>query len=53
MARDTEFLEIIEFLDQSAKIADTIRVTVVKCLHVQLVDDRVLIPKRVGHSPEL
>src|SRR5205807_329687 len=46
---DTQFLEIIELLDQSAEIADTICVAVVKCLHVQLVDDRVLKPKRVGH----
>src|SRR6476619_7987247 len=39
---DTEFLEIIELLDQSTKIANPIRVAIVKCLHVQLVDDRIL-----------
>src|SRR5439155_15919345 len=50
---DTQFLEIIELLDQPTKIADTIRVAVVKCPHVQLVDDRVLIPKRIRHCLEL
>ena len=45
---DAEFLEIIELLDQSAEIADAVAVAVVKGLDVQLVDDRVLVPKRIG-----
>jgi len=45
---DTEFLQIIELLDQPAKIADAVTVTVMKSLNMQLVDDRVFVPKRVG-----
>ena len=43
-----QLLEIIKLLDQTAKIADPVAVAVVKGLHVQLVDDRVLVPKRIG-----
>src|SRR5205823_3649423 len=50
---DTQFLEIIELLDQAAEIADAIRVAVVKRLHVQLVNDGVLEPKRVRHDLKL
>src|SRR5467141_728988 len=46
---DAKFLEIIELLDQAAKIADAVAIAVVKCFDVQLVDDRVLVPKGVGH----
>ena len=42
-----EFLEIIQFLDQAAKIANPIAVAVVKSFDVQLVDDRVFVPKRI------
>ena len=45
---NTEFLQIIELLDQPAKIADTVTVTVMKSLNMQFVDDRVFEPKRVG-----
>ena len=44
---DAEFLEVIEFLDQPAKIADAVAVAVVKRLDVELVDDGVLVPERV------
>jgi hypothetical protein len=50
---DTQFLEIIELLDQAAKIADAICVAIVKRLHVQLVNDGVLEPKRVRHDLKL
>src|SRR5205085_10507272 len=44
---DAEFLEVIEFLDQPAKIADAVAVAIVKRLDVELVDDGVLVPERV------
>src|SRR5207248_10478899 len=44
---DAEFLEVIEFLDQPAEIADAVAVAVVKRLDVELVDDGVLVPERV------
>ena len=43
-----QLLEIVELLDQTAKIADPIAVAVVKGLHMQFVDDCVLVPKRIG-----
>src|ERR1700682_672407 len=46
---DAEFLQIIEFLDQSAQIADAVTVTVMKSFNMQLIDDRVFVPKRVGN----
>ena len=53
IALDTQFLEIIELLDQAAEIADAICVAIVKRLHVQLVNDGVLEPKRVRHDLKL
>ena len=50
---NTQFLEIIELLDQAPEIADTIRVAVVKSLHVQLINNGVLKPKRVRHDLKL
>src|SRR4051794_5624290 len=44
---DTEFLEVIKLINQSAKIADAIAIAVGEGLDVQLVDDRVFLPKRV------
>ena len=44
-----QILEIIELLDQSAKIADTIIVAVKKSLDVQLVNHRIFIPERILH----
>src|SRR6266436_2340351 len=42
-----ELLQIIELLDQATEIAHSIAVTVAERLDVQLVDDRVLVPKRI------
>src|SRR5437870_12364793 len=47
--RDAKLLEIIQFLDQATEIAHSIAVTVAKRLDVQLVDDRVLVPKRIDN----
>ena len=44
---DAQFLEIIELLDQSAKIADAVAVAVVEGLDVQLIDDGVFVPERI------
>ena len=45
---DAELLEIIEFLDQPPKIANPIAVAVMKCFDMQLINDRVFVPKRIG-----
>jgi hypothetical protein len=42
-----QFLEIIEFLDQPAEIADAVAVAVVKRLYMQFVNDRVFVPERI------
>jgi hypothetical protein len=44
---DTEVLDVIELLDQSAKVTDPVVVAVVEGLDVQLVDDGVLVPEGV------
>src|SRR5256886_9352199 len=46
---NAELLEVIEFLDQTAKIANAVAIAVMEGFDVQLVDDRVLVPKRIGH----
>src|SRR6266403_5452537 len=46
--RDTELLEIIQLLDQTTKISHSVAVAVTKGFDVQLVDDCVLVPKRIG-----
>src|SRR6266550_2679074 len=46
---NAELLEIIELLDQAAKIADAVAIAVMEGLDVQLVNDRVFVPKRIGH----
>src|SRR5436190_24334247 len=42
---DPQLLEIIQFPRQPTKIADAITIAVAKRAHVQLVDDRVLVPQ--------
>src|ERR1043166_6362964 len=44
---DSEFVKIIELLDQPAKIAHPIAIAVVKRLNVQLVYYGVFVPKRI------
>ncbi len=44
---DAEFLQIIQLLHETAKVAHAVAIAVEKCLNVQLVDDRILVPKRV------
>ena len=43
-----KLLEIIELADQAPEIAHSVAGAVLESLYVQLVDDRVLVPKRVG-----
>src|SRR6185312_13850956 len=45
---DAEVLEITQLLGQTCEIADAVIVAVGKRLHVKLVNDRVLVPERVG-----
>src|SRR5207248_2408 len=47
--RDAKLLEILELLNQAAKIADAVTIAVMKGFDMQLVDDRVFVPKRIGH----
>ena len=47
---DAQFLNVIEFLDQPREIADAIAVGIVEGLDVHLIDDRVLVPKRIRCS---
>src|SRR5262249_38394170 len=47
---DAQLLDIVEFLNQPAEIAYTVVVAVLERLYVQLVNDRVLIPERVGRA---
>src|SRR5262249_58252241 len=46
-AGDAEILEIIQSLNQSWEVADSIGVAVFKCTHMQLIDDSVLEPQRI------
>src|SRR5260370_12029955 len=45
---DTELLEIIQLLDQTTEIPHSVAIAVTKSFDVQLVDDCVLVPKRIG-----
>jgi len=45
--RHAEMLEIIKFLDQPLKIADAIVVGIEERFYMNLIDDRIFIPKRV------
>src|ERR1035438_3741312 len=44
---DSQFLQIIELLFKSLKIADAVPVTVVKRANVDLIDDCILVPKSI------
>src|SRR5260370_733874 len=46
--RDAELLEIIQFFNQTTEIPHSVAVAVTKGFDVQLVDDCVLVPKRLG-----
>ena len=46
-ARHPQLLQIIQLPQQAGKIADAVAIAVGKAAHVQLVEDRVLIPERV------
>ena len=46
--RDAQFLQIIELLGEADEIADSVLVAVRERLDVKLVDDRVLVPQRIG-----
>src|SRR5215470_5378592 len=48
----TQVLEIVHFLNQARKIADSVRVAVLECLNVELVDYRVLIPEGVRNASQ-
>ena len=45
---DAELVEIVELLDQPAKIPYPVAVAIVKGLNMQLVDDCVLVPERIA-----
>src|SRR3990172_7248085 len=45
---DAEVLEVIELLDQPAKIPDPVLVRIGEAAHMELVDHRVLVPQRIG-----
>ena len=47
MRVDAELLDVVELLDQAAKVADAVVVAVEERLDVQLVDDGVLVPERI------
>src|SRR5215471_15931856 len=42
-----EFLQIIQLLHETAKVAHAVAIAVAKRLNVQLVDDGVFVPKRI------
>ena len=58
-ARHSQLLQIIQLAEQAGKIADAVAVAVGKAAHVQLIQDRILIPERVRsanlavHSPQV
>ena len=45
---DAQVLDVVELVDQSAKIADAVAAFVAEGLDVQFVDDGVLVPERIG-----
>jgi hypothetical protein len=49
---DAELGDVVELHQQSGKIADAVIVGVEERLHVQLVDDRVLVPERILRGGE-
>src|SRR5436190_7223617 len=49
----SEILEVIEPLREPLKVADAIRIAVLKGPDVQFVDDSVFIPERVALNPQV
>ncbi len=47
-AGDAEVLEVVEAGDQAGEVADAVAVGVLEGADVQLIDDRVFVPERVG-----
>ncbi len=52
-AGDAQVLQVVELLDQPAKVADAVVVGVVEGADVDLVDDRVLVPQRIERAARL
>jgi trehalose synthase len=52
-AGDAEFLEVVELGDEALEVADAVGVGVGKGADVDLVDDRVFVPERVGGAAGL
>ena len=50
-AVDPEPLQVVELLGQAAEVADPVAVGVVEAAYVDLVEDRVLEPQRLGFEP--
>ena len=50
MRVDAEVAYVIELFCQPMKIANAVLVRIEKSLHVQLVDDRVLVPERIARD---
>ena len=46
--RDAEVLEVIELLGETGKVANAVSIAVIKRTHMELVDDAVLVPERIG-----
>ena len=46
-ASDAQILQIIQFLQQSRKIADSIRIAVLERADMQFIDDGILVPQRI------
>ena len=47
---DAELGDVVELGDQAGEVADAVIVRIEERLHVQLVDDRVLVPERIGRD---
>ena len=47
-AGNAKILQIVQLGDEPLEVADTVTIGVCKCAHMQFIDDRVLIPKRIG-----
>jgi hypothetical protein len=50
---DPEVLHVVQPLAQTAEVADAVVIGVVERLDVQLVDDRILVPERIGLRREV
>src|ERR1700739_1487611 len=50
---DAEFLQVIQLRQEAWKVADAVVVRVGKGAHVNLIDDRVLVPQRIERAGDL